>query len=111
MAIQGSMPIVPVYFAGGLPEEPVAQKLEVPYRHAAQDYIFGSPITPDELSAWPYADRRRRVMDAINALAHSAMRHTSRTMLLRSGLLLRLRARPPLSRSGNPLKTPWMYSR
>jgi hypothetical protein len=69
MAIQGSMPIVPVYFAGGLPEEPVAQKLEVPYRHAAQDYIFGSPIMPDELSAWPYADRRRCVMDAINALA------------------------------------------
>jgi len=24
---------------------------------------------PDELIAWPYVDRRRRVMDAINALA------------------------------------------
>jgi len=69
MAIEMSMPIVPMYFAGGLPEEALDQKLEVPYRHAAQDYIFGPPIMPDELIAWPYGDRRRRVMDAINALA------------------------------------------
>ncbi|OBA75866.1 hypothetical protein A5641_23785 [Mycobacterium sp. 1554424.7] len=69
LAIDASMPIVPVYFAGGLPEEPVEHKLEVPYRHAAQDYIFGRPIMPDELAAWPYAERRRRVMDAVNALA------------------------------------------
>jgi len=69
MAIEMSLPIVPVCFAGGLPEETVSHKLEVPYRHAAQDHIFGRPIMPEELSAWPYADRRRRVMDAINALA------------------------------------------
>jgi 3-hydroxymyristoyl/3-hydroxydecanoyl-(acyl carrier protein) dehydratase len=69
MAIEVSMPIVPMYFAGGLPEVPVDRKLEVPYRHAAQDYIFGRPIMPEELTAWTYADRRRRVMDAINALA------------------------------------------
>jgi 3-oxoacyl-(acyl-carrier-protein) synthase/3-hydroxymyristoyl/3-hydroxydecanoyl-(acyl carrier protein) dehydratase len=69
MAIQVQLPIVPIYFAGGLPEEPLDQKLEVPYRHAAQDYIFGRPIMPEELTAWPYANRRRRVMDAINALA------------------------------------------
>ena len=69
MAIDMSLPIVPLYFAGGLPEEPVDEKLEVPYRHAAQDYIFGPPIIPEELAAWPYADRRRRVIDAINDLA------------------------------------------
>jgi hypothetical protein len=69
MAIDVSLPIVPMYFAGGLPEEPMDRKLEVPYRQAAQDYIFGRPIMPEELTAWPYADRRRRVMDAINALA------------------------------------------
>ena len=69
MAIHMSTPIVPVYFAGGLPEEPVDRKLEVPYRHAAQDYIFGRPIMPEELAARPYAQRRRGVMDAINALA------------------------------------------
>ena len=69
MAIEVSQPIVPVYFAGGLPEEPVDGKLEVPYRYTAQDYLFGRPIMPEELAAWPYADRRRRVIDAINALA------------------------------------------
>ncbi len=69
MAIDVSQPIVPVYFAGGLPEKPVDGKLEVPYRHTAQDYIFGRPIMPEELAGWPYADRRRRVIDAINALA------------------------------------------
>ncbi len=41
----------------------------MPYRHAAQGYIFGRPIMPEELTAWPYAHRRRHVMDAINALA------------------------------------------
>ncbi|GAB3029377.1 beta-ketoacyl synthase N-terminal-like domain-containing protein [Mycobacterium bourgelatii] len=68
-AIDVSMPIVPVYFAGGLPEQPVGHKLEVPYRHAAQDYIFGRPILPDELRALPYAHRRSRVLEAINDLA------------------------------------------
>lgn len=69
MAIEMSMPIVPVHFSGGLPEDPVDPKLEMPYRHAAQDYIFGPPIMPDELSVLPYALRRRRVIDAINTLA------------------------------------------
>lgn len=69
MAIEMSMPVVPVYFAGGLPEEPLPHKLEVPYGHAAQDYIFGRPILPEELRGLPYAELRRHVMDAINALA------------------------------------------
>lgn len=69
LAIEASLPIVPAYFAGGLPEEAVDRKLEVPYRHAAQDYLFGRPIMPEELRAWPYAHRRRLVMDAINGLA------------------------------------------
>ncbi|MCV7077366.1 beta-ketoacyl synthase N-terminal-like domain-containing protein [Mycobacterium szulgai] len=69
LAVDMSLPIVPLHFAGGLPEQPLNHKLEVPYRHAAQDYIFGSPILPDELGALPYAARRTRVLDAINALA------------------------------------------
>lgn len=69
LAVQMSVPIVPVHFAGGLPEQPLNHKLEVPYRHTAQDYIFGSPIMPDELTPLPYAARRTRVLNAINALA------------------------------------------
>ncbi|TXH25645.1 MAG: hypothetical protein E6R06_08710, partial [Mycobacterium sp.] len=69
MALEMSMPIVPLYFAGGLPEEPLPHKLEVPYGHTAQDYIFGRPILPEELRGMPYAELRRYVMDAINGLA------------------------------------------
>lgn len=69
MAMEMSMPIVPLYFAGGLPEEPLPHKLEVPYGHAAQDYIFGRPIEPEELRGRPYAELRRHVIDAINDLA------------------------------------------
>jgi 3-hydroxymyristoyl/3-hydroxydecanoyl-(acyl carrier protein) dehydratase len=69
MATELSMPIVPVHFAGGLPIEPLARKLEVPYGHAAQDYIFGAPLMPEELAALPYAARRQRVLTAINGLA------------------------------------------
>jgi hypothetical protein len=69
MAVGAALPIVPVYFAGGLPQETLERKLEVPYRHGAQDYMFGRPIMPDELAGWPYAQRRHRVIDAINALA------------------------------------------
>jgi 3-oxoacyl-(acyl-carrier-protein) synthase/3-hydroxymyristoyl/3-hydroxydecanoyl-(acyl carrier protein) dehydratase len=69
MAAELGMPIVPVHFAGGLPIEPLTHKLEVPYGHTAQDYIFGAPIMPQELAALPYAQRRQRVLSAINALA------------------------------------------
>ncbi|ORJ62627.1 beta-ketoacyl synthase N-terminal-like domain-containing protein [Mycobacterium simiae] len=69
LAVELSMPIVPVHYAGGLPVEPVARKLEVPFRHTAQDYIFGKPIAPEELRALPYARRRRHVLNAINSLA------------------------------------------
>ncbi|WP_204080229.1 beta-ketoacyl synthase N-terminal-like domain-containing protein [Mycobacterium riyadhense] len=69
LAVEMALPIVPVHFAGGLPEEPLPHKLEFPYRHAAQDYICGAPIMPDDLAALPYAQRRTRVLQAINALA------------------------------------------
>lgn len=71
-AVESELPIVPLYFAGGLPEQPVRQRLDFPYRHTGQDYIFGPPIQPDELAALPYARRRTRVVDAINALAPSS---------------------------------------
>ncbi|WP_269210885.1 beta-ketoacyl synthase N-terminal-like domain-containing protein [Mycobacterium simiae] len=69
LAVELSMPIVPVHYAGGLPVDPVIHKLEVPYRHTAQDYIFGKPILAEELRTLPYARRRRHVLNAINALA------------------------------------------
>jgi len=56
MAIEMSMPIVPMYFAGGLPEKALDQSLRCRIATARKDYIFGPPIMPDELIAWPYVD-------------------------------------------------------
>lgn len=110
MAIQLSTPIVPVYFAGGLPEEPVEHKLEVPYRHGAQDYIFGRLIMPEELTAWPYAERRRRVIDAINALAPFSDAPHAPNHAVENRITAAVPGAPP-SRSGPASKTPWMPSR
>jgi 1-acyl-sn-glycerol-3-phosphate acyltransferase len=72
MAIDADAPIVPVRFVGGLPREPLEKRLHVPVGYGSQDYFFGRPILPEELRAVPYADRRRVVLDAINALGVSA---------------------------------------
>jgi hypothetical protein len=65
-------PIVPVRFVGGLPREPLEERLHVPVGHGSQDYVFGRPIFPEELEAVPYAQRRQLVLDAINALEPTA---------------------------------------
>ena len=70
LAVELELPIVPVYFDGGLPVEPLERgKLEFPVGQTGQDYHFGSPISPAELAGLPYAERRGRVLDGINALA------------------------------------------
>ena len=63
-----SVPVVPVRFAGGLPVEELDRTLDFPLRYARQDIYLGRPIFPDELSALPYAERRRHLLDAINTL-------------------------------------------
>jgi 3-hydroxymyristoyl/3-hydroxydecanoyl-(acyl carrier protein) dehydratase/1-acyl-sn-glycerol-3-phosphate acyltransferase len=71
-AVERSVPIVPVWFSGGLPRQPVAERLEFPLGMAAQDLTVGAPLAPDELAAWPLRERVRRVVDAINSLAPHA---------------------------------------
>jgi len=68
LAIGAGVSIVPVRFTGGLPVEPVAEKLEYPHAMGRQDYWLGAPISPAELAALPYKARTERVMSAINAL-------------------------------------------
>ncbi|MBK5267919.1 MAG: polyketide synthase dehydratase domain-containing protein [Acidimicrobiia bacterium] len=64
LAVGCDIPIVPVRFSGGLSAAPLEDKLEIPL--GAQDYVVGGPITPDEIASWPYGERRRRVLDALN---------------------------------------------
>ncbi len=68
LAVENQLPIVPIRFTGGLPEEPILEKLEFPAGHARQDYWIGGPIEATELAALPYAERRAFVLQALNTL-------------------------------------------
>jgi 1-acyl-sn-glycerol-3-phosphate acyltransferase len=68
LAIRHRIPIIPVRFSGGLPIEPLDQRLEFPIGMGKQDYHVGAAIEPAELESLPYAERARRVVAAINDL-------------------------------------------
>jgi 3-hydroxymyristoyl/3-hydroxydecanoyl-(acyl carrier protein) dehydratase/1-acyl-sn-glycerol-3-phosphate acyltransferase len=68
MAIEVGVPVVPVRFIGGLPREPLEVRIEFPFAMGQQDIWFGRPISPDELKAVPYGERKKMVIEAINAL-------------------------------------------
>ena len=68
MALKVGAPIVPVRFTGGLPTTMMDQRIEFPTAMGQQDYWFGRPILPEELSGMPYGDRKKVVVAAINAL-------------------------------------------
>ena len=72
MAIATGAPVIPVRFAGGLPIEPLAAKLEYPVGMGGQEITFGTAILPAELAALPYKERKERVIDAINGLGPAA---------------------------------------
>ena len=69
LALALDAPIVPVWFAGGLPADTLEERIDFPYGGAPQDHIVGRPMHPDVIRALPYAARRDAVMDAINELA------------------------------------------
>src|SRR5690606_29402991 len=53
---------------GGLPGEPLDQRIELPIGMGRQDIYLGRPIEPDVFEALPYKDRKPVVIDALNAL-------------------------------------------
>jgi len=63
IALERGMPIVPVAFRGGVDG---VNRHDVPA--APQAHHVGAPILPEALAAVPYAERRRVLADAINAL-------------------------------------------
>jgi 3-oxoacyl-(acyl-carrier-protein) synthase/3-hydroxymyristoyl/3-hydroxydecanoyl-(acyl carrier protein) dehydratase len=72
LALAAEAPIVPVRFVGGLPKEPLAERIEFPYGHGAQDYWIGRPLLPEELRALPLRDRKAVVLAGINDLGPGA---------------------------------------
>ena len=71
LALEANVPIVPVRFSGGLPREPLAQRTEFPIGMGRQDIWFGTPLLPSELSGMPYGERKKVVLNAMNALGPS----------------------------------------
>ena len=72
MALKVGAPVVPVRFVGGLPTEPLSERIEFPVGHGRQDIWLGRPLLPEELAPMTYGDRKARVIDAINALGVAA---------------------------------------
>jgi 3-hydroxymyristoyl/3-hydroxydecanoyl-(acyl carrier protein) dehydratase/1-acyl-sn-glycerol-3-phosphate acyltransferase/malonyl CoA-acyl carrier protein transacylase len=95
LALNAEVPILPVRFAGGLPVEPLDETLDFPFKYGRQDYHVGRPIYPDELRALPYAERKRRVLHALNQLGpplESEVPHAADEELLRAVSAWRERA-------------------
>ena len=72
MAVEAGVPIVPVRFVGGLPIEPLEERIEFPIGMGSQEYYLGRPILPQNLQGVPYKERIERVVGAINGLGPSA---------------------------------------
>ncbi len=68
MAIDKNLPVVPLRFVGGLPAEPLEERLDFPFGNGKQDYIIGAPVMPEELKKLPYGQRPRFLIDLINGL-------------------------------------------
>ncbi len=69
LALSLRCPLVPVRFVGGLPPEPVEERLEFPYKSGRQDIVIGRAIAPEELQEMSIIERSKRIVNAINALA------------------------------------------
>ena len=68
MALAVGAPIVPIRFVGGLPVQPLTERLEFPLGMGSQDIWLGTPLLPADLRPMPYGERKKVVMRAINAL-------------------------------------------
>ncbi len=68
LALATNVAVVPVRFAGGLPELPLAERIDFPVGYGRQDIWLGRPILAEELAALPYGPRKARVLAALEAL-------------------------------------------
>jgi acyl carrier protein len=71
MAIATGAPIVPVRFIGGLPVEPLTEKVDVPVGYTRQEYWIGKPILPEELIPLGFGERAERVLAGMNGVGPS----------------------------------------
>jgi 1-acyl-sn-glycerol-3-phosphate acyltransferase len=68
MALAVQAPVVPIRFVGALPREAMEKRIEFPIGMGRQDIYIGRPILPESLAGMNYGQRKRVVIEAINAL-------------------------------------------
>jgi 1-acyl-sn-glycerol-3-phosphate acyltransferase len=68
LALKAGVPVVPMRFVGGLPVEPVAEKLVFPVGYGAQDIYLGKPISPDQLRTLSLVEQKALILGAIEGL-------------------------------------------
>ena len=68
MALAVGAPVVPVRFVGGLPADPLEERLEFPLGMGRQDIHLGKPLLPGQLGRLHYGARKGLVVAAINGL-------------------------------------------
>ena len=66
LAIAADVPIVPVRFAGALPREAGATRLEFPVGLGAQDIHLGHALLPETLRPLSLVDKKTAILNAIN---------------------------------------------
>jgi hypothetical protein len=68
MALAIGAPIIPVRLVGGLPVQPLEERIEFPVGFGRQDYWIGRPLMPEELVKLPLKARKDLVLAAMNGL-------------------------------------------
>ena len=68
MALAVNAPVIPVRFTGGLPRDPLSERIEFPVGLGKQTITIGSPILPETLKGMPYGDRKKLVIEAMNGI-------------------------------------------
>src|SRR5271165_6398854 len=64
--------VVPIRISGGLPPRSLGYKFHLPYRMSRLTITMAQPMEPDALDRIDPSERRRRILDAINAMAPPA---------------------------------------
>ncbi|WP_341301989.1 1-acyl-sn-glycerol-3-phosphate acyltransferase [Lysinibacillus sp. FSL H8-0500] len=68
LAIEANVPIVPVRFTGGLPVEPLLERIDFPVGYGCQDYYIGTPILPEKLRLLSIEKQKKVILQGINQL-------------------------------------------
>jgi 1-acyl-sn-glycerol-3-phosphate acyltransferase len=68
LALQAGAPVVPVRCVGGLPVEPLEERIELPVGLGRQDFWLGRPIAVDELAGLALGERKGLVLERMRSL-------------------------------------------